>query len=103
MNTRKAFITLGLVLTSIIILPAAHAAERDQASKLTFSRSVPDPRTRIARGEHTGSCWPTLLATVTSFTSSTLIDQCCMPQFRRLLPSVWSRPTTLRSLSPSEI
>jgi hypothetical protein len=43
MNTRKAFITLGLVLASIIILPAARAAERDQASKLTFSRSVQIP------------------------------------------------------------
>jgi hypothetical protein len=52
MNTRKAFITLGLVLTSIIILPAAHATERDQASKLTFSRSVQIPGRVLPAGTY---------------------------------------------------
>ena len=52
MNTRKASITLGLVLTSIIILPAAHAAERNQASKLTFSRSVQIPGRVLPAGTY---------------------------------------------------
>lgn len=52
MNTRKAFITLGLVLTSIIILPAAHATERDQASKLTFSQSVQIPGRVLPAGTY---------------------------------------------------
>jgi hypothetical protein len=43
MNTRKAFITLGLVLASLVMLPVAHADEWDQASKLTFSQSVQIP------------------------------------------------------------
>src|SRR5579862_6403470 len=43
MNTRKAFITVGLVLASLVMLPVAHADEWDQASKLTFSQSVQIP------------------------------------------------------------
>jgi hypothetical protein len=52
MNTRKTFITLGLVLASVIMLPVAHADERDQASKLTFSRSVQIPGRVLPAGTY---------------------------------------------------
>ena len=52
MNTRKAFITLGLVLASLIMLPVAHADEADQASQLTFSQSVQIPGRVLPAGTY---------------------------------------------------
>ena len=52
MNTRKAFITLGLVLASLVMLPVAHADEWDQASKLTFSQSVQIPGRVLPAGTY---------------------------------------------------
>jgi hypothetical protein len=52
MNTRKTFITLGLVLASLIMLPVAHADEWDQASKLTFSQSVQIPGRVLPAGTY---------------------------------------------------
>lgn len=52
MNTRKAFITLGLVLASLVTLPVAHADDWDQASKLTFSQSVQIPGRVLPAGTY---------------------------------------------------
>jgi hypothetical protein len=52
MNTRKAFITTGLVLASLIMLPVAHADEWDQASQLTFSQSVQIPGRVLPAGTY---------------------------------------------------
>jgi hypothetical protein len=52
MNTRKAFITLGLVLASLVMLPVAHADEWDQATKLTFSQSVQIPGRVLPAGTY---------------------------------------------------
>ncbi len=52
MNTRKAFITAGLVLASLIMLPVAHADEWDQASQLTFSQSVQIPGRLLPAGTY---------------------------------------------------
>ena len=52
MNTRKAFITAGLVLASLIMLPVAHADELDQASQLTFSQSVQIPGRVLPAGTY---------------------------------------------------
>ena len=60
MNSRKAFITAGLVLASLIMLPVAHADEWDQASQLTFSQSVQIPG-RVLRA---GTYWFVLADTV---------------------------------------
>jgi hypothetical protein len=43
MTTKKMFITLGLALASAIVLPSARATEHDQATKLTFDKSVQIP------------------------------------------------------------
>ena len=43
MNTRKAFITLGLALAFVMMLPSARASERDQATEITFNQSVQIP------------------------------------------------------------
>ena len=43
MNTRKAFITLGLLLAFAIMLPSARASDRDQATEITFNQSVQIP------------------------------------------------------------
>jgi hypothetical protein len=43
MTTKKMFITLGLALASVIVLPTAKADEYDQASKLTFNKSIQIP------------------------------------------------------------
>ena len=43
MNTRKAFITLGLLLAFVMMLPSARASERDQATEITFNQSVQIP------------------------------------------------------------
>jgi hypothetical protein len=52
MNTRKAFITAGLALASLIMLPVAHADELDQASQLTFSQSVQIPGRVLPAGTY---------------------------------------------------
>lgn len=52
MNTRKAFVTAGLVLASLIMLPVAHADEWDQASQLTFSQSVQIPGRVLPAGTY---------------------------------------------------
>lgn len=52
MNSRKAFITAGLVLASLIMLPVAHADELDQASQLTFSQSVQIPGRVLPAGTY---------------------------------------------------
>jgi len=43
MNTKKAFITLGLLLAFGVTLPSARADENDQATKLTFNQPVQIP------------------------------------------------------------
>jgi hypothetical protein len=43
MTTKKMFITLGLALASVIMSPGARASEQDQATKLTFNKSVQIP------------------------------------------------------------
>ena len=43
MTTKKLFITLGLALASVVVLPTARADEYDQASKLTFNKSIQIP------------------------------------------------------------
>jgi hypothetical protein len=43
MNTKKTFITLGLALAFLTILPVAKADEWNQASRLTFNQSVQIP------------------------------------------------------------
>jgi len=43
MNTKKVFITLGLLLAFIMMLPSARASERDQATAITFNQSVQIP------------------------------------------------------------
>ena len=43
MNTRKAFITLGLLLAFVMMLPSARASERDQATAITFNQPVQIP------------------------------------------------------------
>jgi hypothetical protein len=52
MNSRKAFITAGLMLASLIMLPVAHADEWDQASQLTFSQSVQIPGRVLPAGTY---------------------------------------------------
>ena len=100
MKTRKAFITLSLVLASLVMLPAAHADEWDQASRLTFSQSVHIPGRVLPAGTY----WFVLADGVSNrniiqvFNSdrSTLYATCCD------MPSVHTRPTTLRLRSRSE-
>src|SRR5579871_2884851 len=43
MNTKKAFITLGLLVAFGVTLPSARADENDQATKLTFNQAVQIP------------------------------------------------------------
>ena len=43
MNTKKMFITLGLALTLLTILPFARADEWNHASRLSFNQSVQIP------------------------------------------------------------
>jgi hypothetical protein len=52
MTTKKTFITLGLALASLIMLPAARADELDQASKLTFNQSVQIPGQVLPAGTY---------------------------------------------------
>jgi hypothetical protein len=52
MNKQKAFITLGLLLAFVIILPSARADEHDQATKLTFSQSFQIPGRVLPAGTY---------------------------------------------------
>ena len=52
MNTQKTFITLGLILAFLVMLPVAHADEWDQASRLTFNQSVQIPGRVLPAGTY---------------------------------------------------
>jgi hypothetical protein len=52
MNTRKMFITLGLALASVIMLPAARADDYNQAIKLTVDQSVQIPGRVLPAGTY---------------------------------------------------
>ena len=52
MTTKKMFITLGLALAIVIVLPTARADEYDQASKLTFNKSVQIPGRVLPAGTY---------------------------------------------------
>src|ERR1700722_1074691 len=52
MTTRKMFITLGLALASVLVLPTARADEYDQASKLTFDKPVQIPGHVLSAGTY---------------------------------------------------
>jgi len=52
MNTRKAFITMGLLLAFVIMLPSAQADEHDQATKLTFNQSFQIPGRVLPAGTY---------------------------------------------------
>ena len=52
MNTRKAFITLGLMLAFMVVLPVAQADEWDRASQLTFSQAVQIPGRVLPAGTY---------------------------------------------------
>ena len=52
MNTRKAFITMGLLLAFVIMLPSAQADERDQATELTFNQSFQIPGRVLPAGSY---------------------------------------------------
>ena len=52
MNTKKAFITLGLLLAFVAVLPSARADENDQATKLTFNQPVQIPGRVLSTGTY---------------------------------------------------
>ena len=52
MNTRKTFVTLGLLLAFAIILPVARADEFDQATKITFNQPVQIPGRVLPAGTY---------------------------------------------------
>jgi hypothetical protein len=52
MNTRKAFVTMGLLLAFVIMLPSARADEHDQASELTFNQSFQIPGRVLPAGTY---------------------------------------------------
>jgi hypothetical protein len=52
MNTRKTFITLGLLLAFATILPVARADEFDQATKFTFNQRVQIPGRVLPAGTY---------------------------------------------------
>jgi hypothetical protein len=52
MNTGKAFITLGLLLAFVMMLPSARASERDQATEINFSKSVQIPGRVLPAGTY---------------------------------------------------
>jgi hypothetical protein len=52
MNTGKAFITLGLLLAFVMMLPSARASERDQATEITFNQSVQIPGRVLPAGTY---------------------------------------------------
>jgi hypothetical protein len=52
MNTRKTFVTLGLLLAFAIILPVARADEFDQTTKFTFNQPVQIPGRVLPAGTY---------------------------------------------------
>jgi hypothetical protein len=52
MNTKKAFITLGLLLAFGVSLPSARADENNQATKLTFNQPVQIPGHVLSAGTY---------------------------------------------------
>jgi hypothetical protein len=52
MNTRKAFITMGLLLAFVVMLPSARADEFDQATKLSFNQSFQIPGRVLPAGSY---------------------------------------------------
>ena len=52
MNTKKAFITLGLLLAVVMMLPSARASERDQATEITFNQSIQIPGRVLPAGTY---------------------------------------------------
>jgi hypothetical protein len=52
MNTRKAFITMGLLVAFVVTLPSARADERDQATELSFSQSFQIPGRVLPAGTY---------------------------------------------------
>ena len=52
MNTRRAFITLGLLLAFVMMLSSARASERDQATAITFNQSVQIPGRVLPAGTY---------------------------------------------------
>jgi hypothetical protein len=52
MITRKTFAVFGLALVSLIALPNTHASEIDQATELTFNRSVQIPGRVLPEGTY---------------------------------------------------
>jgi len=52
MNTRKTFVTLGLLLAFTIVLPVARADELNQATKFTFSQQVQIPGRVLPAGTY---------------------------------------------------
>ena len=39
MKTKKLLFTLGLIISSITMLPSARAGQQDQATKMTFNQA----------------------------------------------------------------
>jgi hypothetical protein len=52
MNTTKTFITLGLLLAFVMMLPSVRASERDQATEITFNQSVQIPGRVLPAGTY---------------------------------------------------
>ena len=52
MNTRKAFIALGLLFAFVMMLSSARASERDQATEITFNQSVQIPGRVLPAGTY---------------------------------------------------
>ena len=52
MKSKKMFITLGLAVASLIMLPVAKADEWNQASRLTFNQSVQIPGRVLPAGTY---------------------------------------------------
>jgi hypothetical protein len=52
MNIRKAFITLGLLLAFVIVLPSVRADEHNQATKINFNQPVQIPGRVLPAGTY---------------------------------------------------
>jgi hypothetical protein len=52
MNLQKTFAAFGLVLTVLLLLPAARASEKDQATKITFDQAVQIPGRVLPAGTY---------------------------------------------------
>ena len=52
MKIKKVLFTLGLIISSITILPSARAGEQDQATKMTFNQAVQIPGRILPAGTY---------------------------------------------------